>query len=178
MARFSIRENHPLYSRWHWHKNRHKAGMVLEWAGDFWAFVRGVGEPRDGYTLRRINKDKPIGPSNFEWRKKEFSGLHKNRAAYQRAYRKLRPANVRNTELKKLYGITLAEYNAMLESQGGGCAICGGQQTHSRFKNLSVDHCHDTGKVRGLLCNNCNLAIGKIGHDVDKARKMVQYLER
>lgn len=54
------------------------------------------------------------------------------------------------------YGITLDDYNKMFEEQDGGCAICG----DTKDERLHVDHNHDTGEVRGLLCNNCNRALG------------------
>ena len=71
----------------------------------------------------------------------------------------------RNENYKRRYGITLEEYSKMHISQKGLCAICENPETtidkrSGAIKNLSVDHCHDTGKVRGLLCNNCNRGIG------------------
>ncbi len=60
--------------------------------------------------------------------------------------------------LKRRYGLTLAAYTAMLESQGGVCKICGGGPKCKG--RLYVDHCHRTGTVRGLLCSYCNSAIG------------------
>ena len=75
------------------------------------------------------------------------------------------PEQRRNIHLKHRYGITLADYNRMAEEQGGKCAVCreppsrANTRSHWRGK-LCVDHCHDSGKVRGLLCNDCNLAIG------------------
>ena len=74
----------------------------------------------------------------------------------------------RNARLKHRYGITAADYDAMYASQGGCCAICrkpaeaGNSPAHWTNK-LAVDHCHDTGKVRGLLCNDCNAGIGHLG---------------
>ena len=67
-------------------------------------------------------------------------------------------AHSRKTKLKDKYGLSPSEYDAMLTSQGGGCAICGGQS--KRDRPLDIDHCHETGKVRGLLCDMCNKAIG------------------
>lgn len=62
--------------------------------------------------------------------------------------------------LKSEYGLTVADYARMLEAQGGVCGICGGKEESKRYKHLSVDHDHATGRVRGLLCNNCNRALG------------------
>ena len=76
----------------------------------------------------------------------------------------------RNARLKHRYGITAAEYDAMYETQKGCCAICGKHaeagSSPAHWKNkLAVDHCHDTGKVRGLLCNDCNAGIGHLGNE-------------
>lgn len=75
--------------------------------------------------------------------------------------------------LKKKYGLTLAQFEAMLETQGGTCAICEREQIGM---NLHVDHCHQTGRVRGLLCSPCNTAIGQFGDDPDRLVAAMQYL--
>lgn len=81
------------------------------------------------------------------------------------------------SKLKRLYGITSEQYYAMLAAQGGVCAICGG---HSRRKGrpverLCVDHCHKTGRVRGLLCIRCNCAL-RYFDDAHFAEKVAVYL--
>lgn len=72
------------------------------------------------------------------------------------------------------YGLRLGQYDEMLTAQNGVCAICGG--VNKSGKRLAVDHCHETGEVRGLLCTNCNTAIGKLGHDQALLRAAIQYL--
>ena len=63
--------------------------------------------------------------------------------------------------LKKLYGLLPADYDRLLEKQGGVCALCGrGPKPGGRNRRLCVDHCHKTRRVRGLLCVPCNLALG------------------
>ncbi|MEF9902774.1 endonuclease VII domain-containing protein [Streptomyces sp. P9-A2] len=73
--------------------------------------------------------------------------------------------------LKRQYGITEAERDQMVASQMGLCVIC------LRAPAVHVDHCHRTGKVRGVLCFNCNSAIGKLGDDPDAVRRAAAYLE-
>lgn len=73
----------------------------------------------------------------------------------------------------KRYGLTLEGYDRMLEEQGSTCAICP-TDTDKNGGNLSVDHCHKTGKVRGLLCKTCNRDIGRIERYPEGFRK---YLE-
>lgn len=68
----------------------------------------------------------------------------------------------RNYHYKRLYGITLAEYNEMLEAQKGSCAICG-EPPKEHHRSLAVDHDHNTGEIFGLLCTPCNKnLIGRI----------------
>ena len=72
------------------------------------------------------------------------------------------------------FGITAAEYHSMLEAQNGVCAICLG--VNKNGKRLSVDHNHETGKVRGLLCQRCNLCIGQFEEDQGTLLRAVDYL--
>lgn len=87
-------------------------------------------------------------------------------------------ATVRRRALMKTYGLTLEEYEAMLAAQGGVCAICGSAELRGPGKSLPVDHCHDTSRVRGILCGNCNRGIGAFGHDPDKLLAAIAYLQR
>jgi hypothetical protein len=73
------------------------------------------------------------------------------------------------------YGLEEGWYEKTLESQGGLCAICG--QTCASGKRLSVDHDHESGRVRGLLCARCNMSIGKFNHDIDLLARAITYLE-
>lgn len=84
-----------------------------------------------------------------------------------------RKAIIRNQELKKAYGITTEDYNKMLYAQKGVCKIC---NTKSQ-KNLHVDHCHKTGKVRGLLCGRCNMSLGAMKENIQFIKNMIIYLE-
>lgn len=87
-----------------------------------------------------------------------------------------------NNHLKRSYGITLDEYNSLLESQGGVCKICGGKDSRvwkdgrKQLAPLCVDHNHISGKVRGLLCNKCNVAIALAKDSVDILASAIRYL--
>jgi hypothetical protein len=82
--------------------------------------------------------------------------------------------SLRSSHLKRKYGITVADYEAMLAAQGGGCAICGAPEPAAQ--SLHVDHCHDTGAVRGLLCFRCNAGLGQFDHDRDRLARAASYL--
>lgn len=79
----------------------------------------------------------------------------------------------RNTYLQSHYGMSLAEYEALLTEQSGVCAICGSLPDDI---NLHVDHNHTTGAVRGLLCMRCNIALGNFKDDLDTLLSAALYL--
>lgn len=85
-------------------------------------------------------------------------------------------ASSRKSYMKREWGLGLEEYHRMLADQGGCCGICGGFDPKGRGRFI-VDHDHKTGKVRGLLCNDCNLGLGKLGDNVELLRRAVAYLE-
>ena len=86
----------------------------------------------------------------------------------------------RDSHLKRNYGIDLAEYNELLAKQGGVCAICSNAevvQIGRRPTSLSVDHCHETGRIRGLLCSTCNKGIGCLGDTPEGLELALNYLK-
>lgn len=75
--------------------------------------------------------------------------------------------------LHRRLGLTKTAYQSILESQGGGCKICGSVPD----ARLAVDHCHETGNFRGLLCSHCNVALGLFGDNPERLRRAAKYLE-
>jgi Recombination endonuclease VII len=84
--------------------------------------------------------------------------------------------SLRAAHLKRKYGMTPADYERMLAEQSGGCAICGARAPDGQ--SLHVDHCHDTGRVCGLLCFNCNAGLGMFEHDGARLGAAAAYLRR
>ena len=81
--------------------------------------------------------------------------------------------------MKRAYGLGFKEYEEMLFSQNGVCAICSGEPPKNQHKTrLNIDHCHSTGKIRGLLCDACNRAIGLLKDSPDLLNKAISYLAR
>ncbi len=102
-------------------------------------------------------------------------------AAYCRAHRMEYPDHYRDKELRKTFGLTLAQYNKMSADQEHVCAICEKPETATRNGKplaLHVDHDHETGKVRSLLCSNCNVALGMFCDDPDVMRSAIVYLSK
>lgn len=80
--------------------------------------------------------------------------------------------------IRRVYGITLEEYDNMLYEQDNGCAICGTKDDVVEGRRLAIDHCHDTGKVRGILCSRCNQALGLFCDSVDNLESAAKYLKK
>ncbi|MCD9186705.1 MAG: endonuclease VII domain-containing protein [Pyrinomonadaceae bacterium] len=80
----------------------------------------------------------------------------------------------RRKRFEKVWGITETEYNSMLIQQNYGCAICGGVNSD---RNLAIDHCHDSGKIRALLCGRCNIGIGLFADSIYLLEKVIEYLK-
>lgn len=82
----------------------------------------------------------------------------------------------RDRMLRWKFGITADEYDAMLRAQGGGCAVCGDTRVPSHQKFLSVDHDHETGAIRGILCSGCNTALGLLGENPTRMVRLARYV--
>jgi len=86
---------------------------------------------------------------------------------------------IRDTVYRRKYDISLKQYDSLLELQKGLCKICGTKDPKghgSKNGRFFVDHCHETGMVRGLLCHHCNIGIGTFGDDPGKLAKAIEYL--
>jgi len=97
----------------------------------------------------------------------------------QKRWRHSNPLKTKNKQLRESFGISLEIYNNLLKSQGGVCAICGAKEssTHNgKIRHLSVDHCHESGTIRGLLCNGCNVSIGRMNDNPFRLIAAAEYL--
>jgi len=105
------------------------------------------------------------------WQQENKNHLHE----YRREYRQRRKTEERDAYLRRRFGITQADYDALLAEQGGGCAICG--KPPGKI-SLHVDHDHETGEVRGLLCVGCNNALGQFRDDTALLQRAIGYVGR
>jgi hypothetical protein len=119
-----------------------------------------------------------------KYRKKRYLNpkTRRNLLNASAAWRDRNPNADANKHLKRKYGISLEEYNYMFELQKGLCGICGKKESTRRRKKtqgderLAVDHCHETGVVRGLLCFKCNTAMGSLGDNEEMVMRVIFYL--
>jgi hypothetical protein len=116
---------------------------------------------------KNIEKDKENQKRRY-WKNPEYY----REQAKERAKRN--PEGIKNAWLLRHYGITLEHYKSKLKEQNGVCAICLRQDS---YFSLAVDHNHKTGKIRGLLCSQCNLALGKFNDNPEILNKAIIYLK-
>ena len=102
-----------------------------------------------------------------EWRAKN---PEKIRAAWNKAHGKYYTTEKRRNKTLRQYGLNESTYNDMFDEQGGKCKIC------SRELPLVVDHCHESDRIRGLLCDRCNVGLGCFQDDPDRLRSAIEYL--
>lgn len=95
---------------------------------------------------------------------------------YNRNWDRANPGRKADSQLKTKYGIEPGSYDRMFKKQNGRCAICSSITPGKKEIRFHVDHCHDTGKVRALLCSSCNTGIGQFRHDENLLLKAVDYL--
>lgn len=121
-----------------------------------------------------------------EWRKRNPDARAKEyakaKAEGRRGVDKMtaeqRSVMYRRHDLKRKYGVTPEWYDAQLEKQEGKCAICSRTEVDKKGRKLAVDHNHETGQVRGLLCARCNFSIAAFEYDPDFGTKALNYLAR
>lgn len=115
---------------------------------------------------------------------KKYRELNKEELKIKDKEKHIRRKNlIRDSRLKKSFGISIDEYQNMFNNQKGLCKICGNpekarQPNSEAFRLLCVDHCHSTGKVRGLLCTNCNIMLGQAKDDIQILSNAIEYLKQ
>lgn len=114
-----------------------------------------------GIAYRKANKEKiKISNKKYYRENKEFVKLTNWRC-----------------NIKRRYGITIKQYDTMYEQQDGHCAICGKELIKGVVNGCCIDHCHETGKVRGLLCDSCNVGLGRFNDNPDTLIKASSYIK-
>lgn len=123
-------------------------------------------EKQDTGVCRTCEVEKPLTKEFFYWRSEsktfrtECKECHKER------------------EIKRKFGIDYLEYHRILKSQGYRCDICRSELESSRYTKFAIDHCHRTGHVRGLLCTNCNTALGLFKDSQHRLDSAIKYLHK
>lgn len=135
---------------------------------------------------KQLNKEK-VKASKKAWdeRNKEHKAAYKKewdaknvdkRKANNEKFKKTNPLYHVEKHLKSSYGISLEDYNFLLQQQQFKCQCCGIEAEKAQRGKLFVDHCHTNGAIRGLLCQQCNTALGMVKDNVETLYKLASYL--
>jgi len=133
---------------------------------------RAANPERARERLRRFRANHP--EKSGKWRKEHLAEVHEAERKYREANGEQCAERVRRCQLER-YGLTPEDYDRLLRDQNGVCVICG---RPPQRKRLHVDHDHETGVVRGLLCYRCNTGIGLFGDSVDRLLGAAHYLQQ
>ncbi len=131
-------------------------------------------------VCRKCEVEKPLSdfyPFFDKWADKHYYSA-RCKICHQ-DYKKESPTTPRNRKAEKLklrYGLTYEQWEKMREAEDFSCMICGITE-EELGKKLDVDHCHDSGKVRGLLCNPCNNVLGTARDSIEVLKAAAKYLE-
>lgn len=124
----------------------------------------------DKRRCEKIAYNRAYYARNAEW-------LRTSAAAYRARFPERTRSALRSSLLRR-YGLTDADYDRMFEEQGGHCKLCPRPTGSPSVKALVVDHCHRTGRVRGLLCVNCNTLLGMAGDSIPVLSAAIAYIEK
>ena len=117
---------------------------------------------RKEYARQYTQKNKKRhNENNANWRKNNPEATSRYQKEYRKKYSEIIKIKKRDYVLRKTYGLSTEEYNKIFEKQNGKCAICNKHQSELS-RPLNVDHCHNTNKIRDLLCDRCNLTVGYV----------------
>lgn len=178
------KRKNPLYHLWF---ERKANNYLCEAWLDFEVFVKDISpKPEGNYILIRL-RNEPFGPDNFKWQehlKKKPGETNKDWWARKRSARiEANPLMESNRNLKRKFNLTREQFIEKSNAQNNVCMICKEVETSidgrtGSLKNLAVDHCHKTGKIRDLLCNRCNTTIGKAGDNPELLIEMANYIKQ
>ena len=179
---------HPYYHLWFERKTNND--LCEAWL-NFETFIQDVSEkPIDEtkyFVFAKLRVSELFGPDNHQWLakvKRDPNDTDKVHWAKKwQAQRKANPTLNRARNYQKNFGLTFKEVDTILKSYNYSCAICGNEETAidgrtGLKKNLALDHCHASDKMREPLCWRCNATLGKVEDSVELLQKMIDYLNK
>jgi hypothetical protein len=150
--------------------SKHPKGMAGRLS---WCKVCGNAKARERY-----NQNRDLCCSRRRESKREYDQRRYAEMIERGEKPKRDPIKAKNSYLLRNYGISYEQYLQLLESQNHECAICGAQESDRKGGDLVVDHCHSSGKVRGMLCQKCNLMLGNANDCIGTLEQAVLYLRK
>lgn len=163
---------HRKYANVYYHKNKEKLNIQRK-ARDQ---AKKLELSKDPALAERLRKE--ASQKKLEWRRANPDKDKANRKRYRIKNPEKVKTHNRNSLLKREYGITQDVYDLTLETQNGACALCFRPNADTGKQKLNVDHCHESGKFRGLLCGKCNRGLGAFNDDIDLMERAFLYLKK
>lgn len=154
---------HLLYKEYFYKSKQTKDGLAV--------YCRRCESARK----KEARKDPKLAQNMRDANKKWYEANKDKKQLQNKTWLKNNKAKTRDTNLKNRFGIDLGDYNTLLESQDRKCAICGVEYDSLDYE-MHVDHCHSSGKIRGLLCKPCNLGLGLFKDNSETLLKAIEYL--
>lgn len=187
-----MRSQHDLYPLWReFSRDKNLREVVPEWKEDMARFVADVGGHRPGRRFRiyPIDRSKPMGPGNYEWRealvaKEPGEDTRAYNKRQQKAHRAAYPSMYKDRALRRAYGddFGFEAYAKLADAQNNRCAICNNVETardkNGNVKDLTTEHDHETKGIRSLTCQACNLVVGFAAEDIRILEAAILYLIR
>jgi hypothetical protein len=140
--------------------------------------------PKGDYNRLRARLPGETAGEYRKWRVRRYLATPYGKAKHEADTQRWRAANrelvllsYKKHDLKRFYNMTIETWNTLFEAQGRCCAVCKSPYPGRKNGQWSTDHCHTTKKVRGILCNGCNLTLGHVKDDPERLRMLAQYLE-
>jgi hypothetical protein len=124
----------------------------------------------------RCNIKKPL--SDFNKDSSTTHGYVVSCKVCKEVYRKNNLEKINLQRINKIYNLSKLEYDNLIKSQNNKCAICNKEHLDNTKNKLFIDHNHTSGKVRGLLCHHCNVALGSFYDNIDFLKNAIVYLEK
>jgi hypothetical protein len=173
----------PVSDFW---KNRRRSDGLQVWCKECLTeyyrkqdYFKELYKNDEDYRSKKLDyaKSRMLDPELHERKKLKSRIWYENNKDKHAEYRRKNRLVYREKRLLKKYGLTLADVEQILKVQGNACAICG-KELSSDSKRPVIDHCHDTGKVRGILCDSCNCMIGFAQDDPAILAKAIEYINK
>lgn len=167
------RERYLAEKSAYYHANKHKIDRAAK--REYWK----AWAAKNPEKAKRNPEQAARADARFKYRYSTDPEFRAQFVAHQKDYVKKNPRMLQKINLKRKYGITLEQYESMFAAQLGKCAICKRSEGTGVDKRvfLHVDHCHETQKVRGLLCSQCNRGIGFLKDSIHQLEAAIAYLK-
>lgn len=132
-------------------------------------------EERAAHAAAEYERNKRWRAKNPNYNRRYYLANKDALLAKNRVWRAANGRKQRDAKLRASFGITLEQYDTLLTLQASCCKICGTDTPRGKG-TFHVDHCHETGRIRGLLCHSCNVGLGQFKHSPDLLLQAVNYL--